>query len=122
MENENISASQVLFPVALLSLALVIFFGFQTSLMVNDRSTLTETRKQQDKQIEQVGKVKAQANALAIGTLKLSEQGDKYARNIIDQLKKAGIDVQEQPAAAPGAVGAPVPAAPATAPAMQPKP
>ena len=107
MASDKITAVQVLLPVTLLSVAMAGFLCFQTSLLFADRTSLHQAYDQQTKPIEQVAKVKGQLDALAVGTLALSKQGNKDAATIIAQLKKAGIDVAE-PAAAP----APGPAKP----------
>lgn len=101
-----------LVPLALLAFVVTLFLGFQTSLMVSDRGMLQDSIKQQQQPLEQAEKVKTQANALAVGTLRLAKEGNKDAQMIIDQMKKAGIEVADQPqgaapAAAPG-VGAPM--------------
>ncbi len=96
MLGDRINPSQALLPLALLSFVVVLFLCFQTTLLISDRSSLHTAREQQDKPIEQIQKIKAQVNALAVGTLKLSEQGNKDAQNIIAALKKSGINVSDQ--------------------------
>jgi len=100
---DKITATQLLFPLSLVSFVLVVFLGFQTTLLLSDRAALQQLRMGQDKPLEQVAKVKEQVNALAVGTLKLAKGGNKNAENIIGQMKKAGIDIQDQ--APPGAAG-----------------
>jgi len=102
MASDKITATQLALPVFLLTVAVTGFLAFQTTLLVSDRSGLHQAYTQQDKPLEQIAKIKAQLNALAIGTLKLSQQGNKDAEIIITQMKKAGIDVSDQaPAEAP---------------------
>ncbi len=96
MSHEKITTSQLLLPLFLLTLVVTIFLGFQSTLLVSDRSALQIARTQQEKPLEQLAKVKAQVNALAVGTLKLSKEGNKDAQNIVAQLKKAGIDINDQ--------------------------
>jgi hypothetical protein len=97
MASEKITAVHVLFPVSILSFVVALFLGFQTTLLMSDRGALHQAHGQQDQLIEQVNKVKSQVNALAVGTLKLSEQGNKDAQTIIAQLKKAGVNVSDKP-------------------------
>jgi hypothetical protein len=99
----EITAGQLLLPVSLVTFVVVVFLGFQTTLLTNDRASLQVTRVNQEKPLAEVSKIKEQANALAVGTLKLSQAGNKDAQNIIAQLKKAGVDVQ---GSQPGAAGA----------------
>lgn len=101
MASDKITAAQLALPVSLICLVVTGFLGFQTSLLVSDRTSLHQAYEQQQKGVEQVEKVKAQLNTLAVGTLKLSRQGNKDAENIIIQLKKAGIDVTDQSSPAP---------------------
>ena len=111
MSSEKITAAQVLFPVTLISLVLVVFLGFQTTLLVTDREGLHQAQAGQDKPLQQIEKVKAQVNALAVGTLQLSKQGNKDAQTIIAALKKNGIDVSDQQPAGSAPQQAPAPAA-----------
>ncbi len=97
MSCEKITPRCVLFPVFLLSLAFTIFLSFQAWLLVSDRDSLNQAYAQQSKALEQVSKVKTQVNALAKGTLTLAKQGNKNAQGVVDQLKKAGINIQDKP-------------------------
>ena len=108
MASDKISAAQVLLPVSVLSLVLALSLGFQTSLLVKDHSALQQARTQQDKPLEQIEKIKTQASALASGTLVLAKQGNKDAQTIIEQLKKAGVNVNDQAAPVPGGTEVPV--------------
>ena len=106
MASDKLTSTQVLLPVLMLSAAIVAFFAFQTSLLVTERTAQTENHAAQEKPLEQVGKLKAQITALAQGTLKLSQEGDKNATSIIEQLKAMGVDIQPPGAPAPGAPNA----------------
>ena len=97
MSCEKITPSCVLFPVLLLSLGFVAFLSFQAWLLVSDRDALDLAYNQQNKTLEQVEKVKTQVNALAKGTLGLAKEGNKNAQGVVDQLKKAGINIQDKP-------------------------
>jgi hypothetical protein len=110
MTNSKISVPQLLLPVFLISFVMALFLGFQTTLLVSDRVSFQQTHAQQDKPLEQLAKVKAQVNSLAVGTLQLSKQGNKDAITIINELKKAGVDVSDSPAGAPGSPTSPPPA------------
>jgi len=113
MASDKITNTQILLPVFLLSFVVTLFLGFQTTLLVGDHSALKVARAQQDKPLEQLAKVKAQVNALAVGTLHLSKDGNKDAQVIIADLKKAGVDVSDQ-GTPPG--GTAMPTAPAVNP------
>lgn len=96
MSNEKITPSQVLLPVFLLALSMLVFLGFQTSLLVNDRTAISNNYAQQEKPLEQSAKIKAQLTALVSGTVKLAQSGNKNAQVITDQLKKSGL-LQDKP-------------------------
>jgi len=115
MAQEKITATQLLFPLSLTGFVLMVFLGFQTTLLVSDHDAMKLARTQQEQPLQQLGKLKAQVNALAVGTLKLSENGDKSAKNIIDQLKKVGVNVEDQAPAATPAQAAPAMMAPTPA-------
>ncbi len=122
MAQEKITPAQILLPVLLLSVAVAGFLAFQTTLLFNDRASLQAAHVAQDKPLADANKVKDQANGLAVGTLRLANAGDKTAVAIIDQLKKNGVNVQENPnagsaPATPAAPAAMAPEEPATAPA-----
>lgn len=120
MATDKLTTTQVLLPVLLLSASLVGFFAFQTSLLVSERGTQNEVRTQQEKPLEQLGKLKAQLNTLATGTLKLSQEGDKDATNIIAQLKKVGVDVEAEQNPKPALGTAPAGITPTTGKAVTP--
>ncbi len=112
--NGSIVTSQLLFPMALV--AFVVFLGttFQTVQVFRDRAVLHQAKTQQDKPLEDSRKVQAQLEALAVGTLKLADQGDKNAQAIIERLKQLGISV------APPKTSSTMPSTPGTA-ALPPK-
>ena len=115
MPSDKILPIQILLPVLLLSLAILGSFAFQSVILVGDHKALTSAYEQQEKPLQEVEKIRTQVSALATGTLKLAQQGDKNAETIIDQLKKAGIKVVDQPPTAAPVAGAAAPvAAPAT--------
>lgn len=92
-KDDKVTVAQVLFPVSLIGFVLFLFLAFQTSQLLNERESLHQARAQQDKPLEDAQKVGAQLNALAVGTLKLSQAGNKDAQGIIDRMKQLGITV-----------------------------
>ena len=95
--SENKTSSQGQVPVFLLSFVMAAFLGFQTWILISDQNALTQAYIQQGKTLEQIEKVKTQLGALAKGTMALAGQGNKNAQEIIDQLKKAGVNIQDHP-------------------------
>ena len=106
MSNENITSTQVLLPVIMVSVVVFLFLAFQTVILSQDRVNFDTAITQQQPMIEQVQKVKSQLDALALGTLKLSQLGDKDAINIIAELKKAGVNVGDPSSSTPNASAA----------------
>jgi hypothetical protein len=107
--SSSYSGAQMLLPLSLV--AFVVFLGtaFQTVQVFRERAFLHQTKMQQEKPLEEVRRVQAQLDALAVGTLKLANQGDKNAQAIIDRLKQIGITV------APPKSGDTLPSSPAAA-------
>jgi hypothetical protein len=114
-QNNSVSASEILIPVVLVGLVLFLSLGFQTMQVLRDRDALHQYMTQQDKPLEESRKVQAQVSALALGTKKLADGGDKNAAAIIERMQKLGITVGDQPApgAAPADAAAPTAAPPA---------
>ena len=112
-KDQKITMTQVLLPLALVSFTLFLMLAFQMTQSLRDRDALHQAKAQQDKPFEDVQKLQAQLSALALGTKKLADGGDKNAQDIITQLKKAGIVVGDQAATAK-----PMAAAPAAPPAV----
>ncbi len=109
----KITAGQLIFPVSLISFVVFIMLAFQTSQLLRERDALHFAKAQQDKPLEESQKVQAQVNALAVGTKKLADQGNKGAAAIIDRMKQAGVTVNGAPKAAIPSVAPIAPAAPA---------
>ena len=108
--NTPVSTCQILVPVALISAVLFASLLFQTVQITRDRDALKTFITQQDKPLEESHKVQSQLTALALGTKKLADGGDKSAAAIISRMQQLGISVGGEAAAAPAA---PAPAAPA---------
>lgn len=95
--NNSVSAGETLLPVLVVALVLFLSMGFQTVQILRDRDTLHQVLGQQDKPMEESRKLQAQLTALALGTKKLADGGDKNAAAIIDRMQKAGISVGTPP-------------------------
>jgi hypothetical protein len=104
-KNGNLTAAQVLFPIGLLSLVIFLATAFQTTQVFQARAVLHQAKASQEKPIEDARRLQAQLDALAVGTLKLAQKGDKNAQGIIDQLKKLGITVAAPKAETTGSAG-----------------
>lgn len=110
-KESTLTPCQVLLPVSLIAFVVALSLAFQTTQIVRDHDFLQTAKSQQDKPLEETAKVQAQLTALAFGTKKLADGGDKDAQAIVTRMKQAGISIGGE-AAATGAQPA-APAAPA---------
>ena len=99
MTHDQKAPSYALFPVFVLSCVFTLYLCMQTAFLISDRTSLQQAQAQQDKPLAQLEKVKAQINALGAGTLDLAKHGNKDAQEIIQQLKKSGVEVNPNPQA-----------------------
>jgi hypothetical protein len=124
-EKESSSGS-IVFPVLLISIALTGLLSMQTWLLFSEHGALGDTYTKQTEILGNIEKAKTQVNNLIKGTVALAKQDNKHAMNVIEELKKAGMNFQDAPAPkAPAPAAEPAPAAPApaaVAPAAPPKP
>jgi hypothetical protein len=113
LPNGKVTTTQVLLPVALIALVLFIMLSFEFTQIMRDRSGMRQALVQQENAFEQAVRTQNQVNALAVGTQRLADKGNKGAKAIIERMNKLGIMVNlpgAQPAA--GAPPAPSPKAP----------
>lgn len=101
------SSSPALFVVALV---LAAFMGVQTWLLFSDRASISQTYDKQTEVMNQIEVAKNQVNNLMRGVLELSKKDNKNAVRIIDNLKKAGINFENDPSAAAPRAATPTPA------------
>ncbi|HNQ05098.1 MAG TPA: hypothetical protein PKH69_10860 [Thiobacillaceae bacterium] len=90
----------ILLPILLGLLALVVWFGFQTSQLLKERDSLVTLRANQESMYTNARKMRAQLDALAAGTARLAQQGNANARKVVDALQAQGIRIN--PDATPG--------------------
>jgi hypothetical protein len=102
-----VTASQLLFPLSLVAFVVFVLLAFQTSVIMNDRHEMLDAKSKQEKPLEQVQKVQAQLDALALGTVKLSKNGNKTAEAVMKHMEQLGISFTP-----PNATQAPAKSAP----------
>jgi len=110
VQNGKVTPCQLLLPIAITVFAFFISVAFQFTQILHDRTAMKDAFAQQAKPLDDTMHLQAQVNALALGTKKLADKGDKAAKTIIDKMKANGIQVNEGPG------GAQAPAAPPKAP------
>jgi hypothetical protein len=91
--NQELSPSQMMTPITLLAVALLAFFVYQCGLVLQERKNLVAVETQQQDILKQNEAIKAQLDALSLGTLKLSEKGNRNAKVIIERMAQLGIRV-----------------------------
>lgn len=93
---------------ALLAIAVVAWFGFQTFQLARERSALQAARVSQEPTIAQAQRIRAQLDAITKSTLGLAQQGNASAAFIVEELARRGVRINPtSPMDSPGP--APVP-------------
>lgn len=90
-------------PILVVSLALVLWFGFQTVMLVRESSALSTARDNQEAQVQAANKIRQALDAVARDTAKLADKGNPNARLIVDELRKRGVTINPD-APPPGGV------------------
>ena len=104
MESNNArTVSPLEIPVILITLALLIWAGFQTVQLFKERQTLKQAFDKQEQLVDNGKKMRTQLDAIAAGTKRLADQGNANAEMIVQQLAKNGININ------PNAQGVTVP-------------
>lgn len=81
-------------PMLLMATSLVLWFGFQSYQLVNERQQLATLRASQDAQVETAGKLRASLDSVATATAQLADGGNVNARAIVEELRRRGITIQ----------------------------
>jgi hypothetical protein len=80
--------------VALLTLALLLLVGFQTTQLIRDRTNLATVHAAQEPTVQEGLKLRQQLDILAGETARLAAEGDAAARAIIEDMRRQGITVK----------------------------
>ncbi len=109
----------------ILTVAVLLFAVFQFSQILMDRANLKNTQSQLATRLAEMDKTIADGqgtldklNAIAVGTQRLAEAGNANAKQIVEDLAKAGIKINpnyKEEQAKGAAAGSAAPAAPAAA-------
>ncbi len=104
------STMSAFFPILVLGLVLLGWFGFQSFELRAERDAMRSAIGNQDKPVADSKKLRESLDAIARGTAQLADGGNPNARLLVDELKRRGITISpNQPAA-----GLDAPAPPAT--------
>ncbi len=91
----------VFLPALLVALAVTGWSGFQTWQLVKERSALTNGIAEQTPQMEQSEKLRDALQKLASGLAAVAKQGNANATIVVEELRRNGITIDDEPAAAP---------------------
>ena len=78
-------------PLMMLAAALVIWLGFSTMQLMQDRDDLRLAGEKQQTLVDQSSKLRAQLSAIGNSLIDLREQGNPNATEIMNQLEKSGF-------------------------------
>jgi hypothetical protein len=87
------SGRSLFLPSLLVSLALVVWLGFQTWQLVAERQQLSAMHDSQVATVETATKVRSSLDAVASQTAKLALQGNPNAGVIVEELRKRGVTI-----------------------------
>ena len=107
-KNDQLMLKNLLVPMSILAFTLALFFVFQMTQVMRDRSYLNQTMTQLDAPFAESQKLNAQFGGLVVGTKKLAEDGNASAKDLVNRLKQIGVLPDQAPSTESPA---PVPAA-----------
>jgi hypothetical protein len=80
-------------PLVILLIALVLWFGFQTLQLANERANLDEARGHQEAAMQEAEKLRGQFESVISKTSELANKGHAGAKLVMDELQKRGMPV-----------------------------
>ena len=92
-------------PLLVLSLALLLWFGFQCVALVDENQRLGAVHEKQEPLLQNARKLRETLDTLTHQTAKLADQGNRNARLIVDELKKRGVSTDPHPPQPPQSSG-----------------
>ena len=90
----------------LFGLAVLAVLGWQTWVLASERSALNTAFEGQQQTVDNAGKLRASLDGLAADTQRLADRGNPNAALLVTELKKRGITINPQAAAATAAAAA----------------
>ena len=81
----------VFLPILLLAMALLATFSFQTSLLLQEREAMVNTRGGQEAPLANAQKFRANLDVLVGETRRLADAGNPHARAILDAFAQRGV-------------------------------
>jgi hypothetical protein len=83
-------------PLIILLIALVLWFGFQTLQLANERANLGEARGHQEAAMQEAQKLRTQFESLINKTSELANKGHAGAKLVMEELQKRGMAAQPE--------------------------
>lgn len=80
-------------PLLLVMLAVFLWSGFQCYQLFGERQSLLSAHANQQRLLDESGKLRASLDALARETAVLADKGNAGARMIVDELRKRGVTI-----------------------------
>jgi hypothetical protein len=81
-------------PLGLTLVALLIWFGFQTTQVIVERSNLGALQANLDGAMQESQKLQSQLHSLITKTAELADQGNAAAKAVVEELEKKGIPIK----------------------------
>ncbi|MFA6280499.1 MAG: hypothetical protein WC612_06890 [Bdellovibrionales bacterium] len=105
-KHDQLTVKNLLLPMAVMAFTMALFFVFQLTQVMRDRSFLTQTAAQLETPYAESQKLNAQFGGLVVGTRQLAEQGNATAKELVNRLKQIGVlpNQEATPADSPASV------------------
>ena len=92
-DREHRDARSPFLPILVVTVALLVWSVFQTTMLIIESNALTTNRENQEVQKKNADKVRQALDALARDTARLADRGNAGARLIVDELRKRGVTI-----------------------------
>jgi DNA anti-recombination protein RmuC len=80
-------------PALLITLAVLVWFSFQTTQLYQERTNLANLSSNQEAIYQNAQKMRSQLDLLAAGTQKLASAGNKNAQAMVTALQQRGVTI-----------------------------
>ncbi len=81
-------------PLILLTVSLLVWFGFQTAQLILERRSLVSVSGNFQSAVQEAQKLRKQLETLITKTAELAKQGNTSAKKAVEELEQKGIPIQ----------------------------
>ena len=81
-------------PLILLTVSLLVWFGFQTAQLILERRSLVSVSGNFQSAVQEAQKLRKQLETLITKTAELAKQGNVSAKKAVEELEQKGIPIQ----------------------------